>query len=346
MKTALITGVSGQGGPYLARKLLSEGYHVVGTSRAIAERESQNLVELKIKDSVSMRALDLQNGQQVLDLVDQLRPDEIYHLAAPSSVARSFIEPADTIYRIALTTVNVLDAIRKTDKNIPCFIASSTEIFGNCLSPATASTRHNPQSPYGIGKSCAQHQAKIYREAYGLFACSGILSNFESQLRPRNYVTSKIVNTACEIALGDSDKIELGNIDITRDWGAAEDLMSAASLTLRQESPDDYIIATGVSHSLVDFLEIAFSRVGLDYRDHLISKDFLIRPLDIKQTLCDTSLTESKLKWRAKMDLNDIITQMLYAELTRSSTHEKACKLLGISTPKTQQNVIGINTAN
>ncbi|HAU68265.1 MAG TPA: hypothetical protein DCW52_07695, partial [Gammaproteobacteria bacterium] len=152
--------------------------------------------------------------------------------------------------------------------------------------------------------------------------------------------------TACEIALGDSDKIELGNIDITRDWGAAEDLMSAASLTLRQESPDDYIIATGVSHSLVDFLEIAFSRVGLDYRDHLISKDFLIRPLDIKQTLCDTSLTESKLKWRAKMDLNDIITQMLYAELTRSSTHEKACKLLGISTPKTQQNVIGINTAN
>ncbi len=346
MKTALITGVSGQGGPYLARKLLSEGYHVVGTSRAIAERESQNLVELKIKDSVSMRALDLQNGQQVLDLVDQLRPDEIYHLAAPSSVARSFIEPADTIYSIALTTVNVLDAIRKTDKNIPCFIASSTEIFGNCLSPATASTRHNPQSPYGIGKSCAQHQAKIYREAYGLFACSGILSNFESQLRPRNYVTSKIVNTACEIALGDSDKIELGNIDITRDWGAAEDLMSAASLTLRQESPDDYIIATGVSHSLVDFLEIAFSRVGLDYRDHLISKDFLIRPLDIKQTLCDTSLTESKLKWRAKMDLNDIITQMLYAELTRSSTHEKACKLLGISTPKTQQNVIGINTAN
>ena len=330
----------------MARKLLSEGYHVVGTSRAIAERESQNLVELKIKDSVSMRALDLQNGQQVLDLVDQLRPDEIYHLAAPSSVARSFIEPADTIYRIALTTVNVLDAIRKTDKNIPCFIASSTEIFGNCLSPATASTRHNPQSPYGIGKSCAQHQAKIYREAYGLFACSGILSNFESQLRPRNYVTSKIVNTACEIALGDSDKIELGNIDITRDWGAAEDLMSAASLTLRQESPDDYIIATGVSHSLVDFLEIAFSRVGLDYRDHLISKDFLIRPLDIKQTLCDTSLTESKLKWRAKMDLNDIITQMLYAELTRSSTHEKACKLLGISTPKTQQNVIGINTAN
>jgi GDPmannose 4,6-dehydratase len=346
LKTALITGISGQGGSYLARQLLSDGYHVVGTSRTATEAGPQNLGKLTIESQVSMRTLDLQNGAQVLDLVDQLRPDEIYHLAAPSSVARSFVEPADTIYSIALTTVNVLDAIRKTDKNIPCFIASSTEIFGNCLSPASERTHHNPQSPYGIGKSCAQHQVKIYREAYGLFACSGVLSNFESQLRPRNYVTSKIVNTACEIALGDADKIELGNINITRDWGAAEDFMTAASLTLRQKGPDDYIIATGVSHSLVDFLEIAFSRVGLDYRDHLISKDFLIRPLDIKQTLCDTSHTESKLKWRAERDLNDIITEMLYAELTRSSTHEKACKLLALNTQKSPQNVIDINTKN
>ena len=346
MKTAIITGVSGQGGAYLARQLLDDGYHVVGTSRTGTEAGSQNLSKLDIESQIDMRALDMQNGQQVLDLVDQLRPDEIYHLAAPSSVARSFVEPADTIYSIALTTVNVLDAIRKTDKNIPCFVASSTEIFGNCLSPATERTHHNPQSPYGIGKSCAQHQVKIYREAYGLFACSGVLPNFESQLRPRNYVTSKIVNMACEIALGDADKIALGNINITRDWGAAEDFMNAASLTLRQKSPDDYIIATGVSHSLVDFLEIAFSRVGLNYRDHLISKNFLIRPLDIKQTLCDTSHTESKLKWRAERDLNDIITEMLYAELTRSSTHEKACKLLGISTQKAPQNVVSINTKN
>jgi len=346
LKTALITGISGQGGSYLARKLLSDGYHVVGTSRTATEGATQNLTTLCIENQVSMRALNLQNGQQVLDLVDQLRPDEIYHLAAPSSVARSFIEPADTIYSIALTTVNVLDAIRKTDKNIPVFVANSTEIFGNCLSPASVRTHHNPQSPYGIGKSCAQQQVKIYREAYGLFACGGILSNFESQLRPRNYVTSKIVNTACKIALGDAEKIELGNIDITRDWGAAEDIMNAVSLTLRQKSPDDYIIATGVSHSLVDFLEITFSIVGLDYRDHLISKDFLIRPLDIKQTLCDTSHTESKLKWRAERDLNDIITEMLYAELTRSSTHEKACKLLGINAQQSAQNVIGINTKN
>jgi GDPmannose 4,6-dehydratase len=301
------------------------------------------LATLGIKDNVSIRALDLQNSKQVLDLVDQLRPDEIYHLAAPSSVARSFIEPADTIYSIALTTVNVLDAIRKTDKDIPCFIASSTEIFGNCVSPATEKTQHSPQSPYGIGKSCAQYQAKIYREAYGLFVCSGILSNFESKLRPRNYVTSKIVNMASAIALGDADKIELGNINITRDWGAAEDFMTAVSLTLRQSQPDDYIIATGTSHGLIDFLEIAFSRVGLDYNDHLISKEFLIRPLDIKQTFCNTSHTESKLKWSAERDLNDIVTEMLYAELTRNSSPEKACEILGIDPQESPQNVISMN---
>ncbi|MFT5135524.1 MAG: GDPmannose 4,6-dehydratase [Arenicella sp.] len=340
LKTALITGVSGQGGSHLGKKLLTDGYHVVGTSRSVTLDSAQNLIALGIKSQISMRSLDLQNAEQVLDLIDQLRPDEIYHLAAPSSVARSFIEPADTIYSIALTTVNVLDAIRKTDKNIPCFIASSTEIFGNCLAPATERSHHNPRSPYGIGKSCAHHQAKIYREAYGLFVCSGILSNFESHLRPRNYVTSKIVNTACEIALGNADKIELGNISITRDWGAAEDFMAAASLTLRQKQPDDYIIATGSSHSLVDFLETTFSRINLDYKDHLVTKEFLIRPLDIKQTICDTSHTESKLNWCAEKDLKDVVTEMLYVELARSIGTEKASDLLGLNFP---QNVFNIN---
>lgn len=344
MKTALITGISGQGGSYLAKRLLDDGYHVVGTSRAVSQGGTQNLIDLNINNRVKIHTLDLQNGKRVLDLVDQLRPDEIYHLAAPSSVARSFIEPADTIYSIALTTVNVLDAIRHTDKNIPCFIASSTEIFGNCVTPATENTRHNPQSPYGIGKSCAQHQAKIYREAYGLFVCSGVLSNFESQLRPRNYVTSKIVNTACDIALGNADKIELGNVNITRDWGSAEDFMEAVSLTLRQDQPDDYIIATGKSHSLTDFLDVTFSRVGLDYNNYLISKDFLIRPLDIKKTVCDTSNTEFKLKWHAKRDLNDVVTEMLYAELAKNAGVERACELLGFNSKEPPKNVVNINS--
>ncbi|GAA6137771.1 GDP-mannose 4,6-dehydratase [Arenicella sp. 4NH20-0111] len=344
MKTALITGISGQGGSYLAKSLLENGYHVVGTARTVNAGGAQNLVELGIIDRVVLRAIDLQNDQQVVDLIDQLRPDEIYHLAAPSSVARSFIEPADTIYSIALTTVNVLEAIRKIDKNIPCFIASSTEVFGNCKKKATEKTAHNPQSPYGIGKSCAQQQTRIYREAYGLFACTGILSNFESQLRPRNYVTSKIVNTACEIALGNADTIELGNVGITRDWGAAEDFMNAARLTLQQDQPDDYIIATGTSHRLKDFLDITFSRVGLRYQDHLVSKKFLTRPLDINQTLCDTNHTESKLDWSATRDLNAVVTEMLYAELSRSTNIEKACDILGFNTQKPPKNVVNINS--
>ncbi len=344
MKTALITGISGQGGGYLAERLLSDGYHIVGTSRGSNAGEFYNLTSLGIKDRVNIRSLDLQNSQQVVDLIDQLRPDEIYHLAAPSSVARSFIEPADTIYSIALTTANVLEAIRKIDKNIPCFIASSTEIFGNCEIGATEKTAHNPQSPYGIGKSCAQQQTRIYREAYGLFACTGILSNFESQLRPRNYVTSKIVNTACEIALGNANKIELGNVNITRDWGSAADFMDAAMLTLRQSQPDDYIIATGTSHKLLDFLDITFSRVGLNYQDHLVSKDFLTRPLDINQTLCDTRHTENSLNWSATRDLNAVVTEMLYAELSLSVGAFKAGEFLGLNTEKPPKNLVQISS--
>lgn len=342
MKTALVTGVSGQGGAYLARHLLSQGYEVVGTSRNANQVGDQNFATLGIAGQVSLRSLDLQNSQSVLDLIDQLRPDEIYHLAAPSSVARSFIEPADTIYSIALTTVNVLDAIRKTDKNIPCFIASSTEMFGHCGQAATADSPHNPQSPYGIGKSCAHYQARHYREAYGLFVCSGILSNFESQLRPRNYVTAKIVNTACEIALGHSNKIELGNLSIKRDWGSADDFMAAASLTLKQQQPNDYVIATGVSSSLVDFLETTFSRINLDYRDYLLVKNSLIRPLDIKQTLCNVEHTEKALKWKSEKTLSDVVTEMLFAELSNNVGVAKANQMLAIDDSNPRMNLISI----
>lgn len=343
MKVALITGVSGQGGSYLARTLLADGYKVVGTARNASETSYQNLAELGIKDQITIRSLDLEDAQSVLDLIDQLRPNEVYHLAAPSSVARSFIEPASTISSIALTTANVLEAIRKTDRDIPCFIASSTEVFGNCAQPATASTAHNPHSPYGIGKSCAQQQAKVYREAYGLFVCTGILSNFESMLRPKNYVTSKIVNSACEIALGNTDKIELGNTSIVRDWGAADDMMRAVSLSLKQPHPGDHLIATGKSHSLNDFLEIAFSCLGLDYKEHLVSKGFLIRPFDIKQTRCDISKTQTNLNWSPRKSLRDVITEMLYAELKKNVGSSKASALLQLDRTSTQNNVLSVD---
>ncbi|MGH1543531.1 MAG: GDP-mannose 4,6-dehydratase [Arenicella sp.] len=328
MKTSLITGISGQGGAYLAKLLLNRGYQVVGTTRDLKQVDTHNLSTLGILDKISLKSLDLQNSQLVLDMVDQLRPDEIYHLAAPSSVARSFKEPAETIYSIALTTVNLLDAIRKTDKNIPCFIATSTEMFGNCDTPATTHTPHDPKSPYGIGKSCAHYQARNYREAYGLYVCNGILSNFESPLRPRNYVTAKIVNTACKIALGEASTIELGNLSVKRDWGSTDDFMQAAMLSLQQEQPDDYLIATGITSSLEDFLDIAFSCIDLDYKDYLVVKNSLRRPLDIKQTLCNPRVTQSKLHWQAEKPLREVITEMMYSQLCEQVGATKAALML------------------
>ena len=327
----MITGISGQGGAHLAKLLLDNGCKVVGTTRDRNRVSLHNLQALGVAEQITLKSLDLQDSNQTIDLVDQLRPDEIYHLAAPSSVARSFHEPAETIYSIALTTVNILEAIRKTDKATPCFVATSTEMFGNCSVPATVSASHNPRSPYGIGKSCAHYQTRNYREAYGLFACSGILSNFESSLRPKNYVTAKIVSTACKIALGEADSIELGNLSVRRDWGSALEFMNAARLSLQQAQPDDYLIATGVTSSLQDFLHTTFSCLNLDYRDHLVSKKSLLRPLDIQNTACNTHETEIKLGWKATQSLHHVITDMLHSELASNVGEERASKMLKLS---------------
>lgn len=329
MKTALITGVTGQGGSYLAKLLLEKGYQVVGTTRDHNQVNVSRLHALKISDQVSIQSLDLQDSQRVLDFIDQLRPEEIYHLAAPSSVARSFLDPAKTIYSIALTTANILDAVRKTDKAIPIFVANSTEMFGNCEQPATVTTIHNPKSPYGIGKSSAHYQTRNYREAYNLFAVSGILSNFESPLRPQNYVTAKIVRTACKIALGEVDHIELGNLQIERDWGAAEDMMQAAWLSLQQKAPDDYVIATGVTSSLEEFLKITFNCLDLNYQQYLKVEPSLMRPLDIRRTVCDVSVTTEKLAWQAKSTLQNVIQNMLFTELERAVGPNRAHAMLG-----------------
>ena len=343
MKTGLITGISGQGGAYLAKSLIDNGYQVVGTTRDHAQMDTSNLAALGILDGVTLRSLDMQNGESVLDLVDNLRPDEIYHLAAPSSVARSFQEPSETIYSIALTTVNLLEAIRKTDAGIPCFVATSTEMFGDCEIPKQVDAPHNPRSPYGIGKSCAHYQTRNYREAYGLFACSGVLSNFESPLRPRNYVTTKIVSTACKIALGEASQIELGNLSIRRDWGSAAEFMDAARLCLQQQQPDDYLIATGVTSSLRDFLDMTFSCLDLDYERYLVVKNSLLRPLDIRQTLCDVTATNEKLGWTAQKSLRQVVSEMIYAELSSTVGEDKAASLLK-SNPSNVFKLSNVNT--
>ena len=328
MKTGLITGIYGQGGSYLAKCLLKKGYRVVGTSRGSTSEGAFPPSRNPVDQSIKVEPIDLQDTEQFATLLSHVKPDEIYHMAAPSSVARSFLEPATTISNIVTSTSNVLEAIRNTDKSSRCFLATSTDIFGNCALPATVDTRHSPQSPYAIGKSCAHHQARVYREAYDMYVCSGIFSNFESPNRPLNYVTAKIVGAACDIKLGNASNITLGNLSIRSDWGAAEEYMQAAWLTLQQDQPDDYLFATGITSSLEKFLEIAFNFVGLDYRDYLLLENSLLRPLDIKQTLCDPSATERKLDWRAEKNLEQVIEEMILAALTKQLGNKEALALL------------------
>ena len=316
MKTALITGITGQSGAYLAKQLIVQGYRVVGTSRDARLANTRGLSFLGISnqeiDLVSLIPDDL---TMAIDLIDELRPDEIYHLASPSSVARSFQDPVETTKHITLSTINILEAIRRVDKGIRFFNAASTEMFGDCAQPASEGAPIKPKSPYGVAKATAFLQTKNYREAYDLFACSGIFSNFESPLRPLNFVTRKIVSAACRIAGGEELTLHLGNTQIRRDWGWTADYVDAALRMLSQKAPKDYVIATGRHHSLCDFLDLAFQSLHLDYRDHVKVDDSLFRPLDIGVSAADPSAVASELGWRATYRLPDIVKAMIDSDL-------------------------------
>ncbi len=238
MKTALITGITGQAGAYLAKQLIVEGYRVVGSSRDVKFANKHGLRFLGLSEQdIDVVSLNLDEFAIVVDLIDELRPDEIYHLASPSSVARSFREPVETTAHIVMSTINLLEAVRRVDAGTRFFNAASTEMFGECEHPADETTHITPKSPYGVAKAAAFLQTRNYRDAYGLFACSGIFSNFESPLRPLNFVTRKIVSTACRIAGGEKMELHLGNTHIRRDWGWTADYVDAARRMLLQESP-------------------------------------------------------------------------------------------------------------
>jgi len=317
MKTALITGITGQAGAYLSRNLLEHGLSVIGTTRDIRVSHLDGLKYVDSADAVKLYTLKLEDFRAVLDLIDELRPDEIYHLASPSSVARSFQEPVETTSSIVNGTVHLLEAIRRVDKNIRFFNAASTEMFGDCEKPADIQTPPDPHSPYGVAKSAAFLQTRNYRDAYGLYACSGVMANFESPLRPVNFVTRKIVSTACRIAAGEDVKLRLGNTSIRRDWGWAEEYVEAAWLMLQQEQPIDFVIATGEHHSLNDFLDFAFQSVAMDYRDHVRVDGSLFRLHEIKLSVGDPRAARERLGWEARLRLPDIVKCMVDAELGR-----------------------------
>jgi GDPmannose 4,6-dehydratase len=314
MKTALVTGISGQDGAYLARLLLEKGYEVWGTSRDALVSSFENLERLSIRKDVRLASVALNDFRSVIQVLFNAQPDEIYNLGGQSSVSLSFEQPVETQESIYLGTLNLLESIRFTGKGIKLYNASSSECFGDLGGQAaTEDTAFRPRSPYAVAKSAAFWQVANYREAYNIFACSGILFNHESPLRPERFVTQKIVRAAYRIARGEQKMLQLGNIEIQRDWGWAPEYVEAMFLMLQQETPEDLVIATGESHKLQDFISIAFEEVGLDWRKHITIDQTLFRPTEIMIGRGDASKAARKLGWKPKYKMGDVSRMMVKA---------------------------------
>lgn len=312
MKRALICGVSGQDGAWLTRSLLNKGYAVVGTSRDADGNGFPNLVRLGIRDQVQFLSMAPEDFRSVLLAVKQADPDEIYLLAGQSSVALSFDQPAETIDSIVLGTLNLLEACRRTRPDARLYHAGSSEVFGDCrTAPARETTAFNPRSPYAIAKASAAWLVENYREAYGLFACTGFLFNHESVFRPERFVTQKIVRAAQRIAGGSTERLPLGRLDVVRDWGWAPEYVEAMWMMLQRDKPDDFIVATGHSCSLEYFVEAAFAKFGLDWQDHVVIDDQMMRPSDILVSAGDPTKAANELGWRAATRMPDLIGRLL-----------------------------------
>lgn len=310
-KTALIFGISGQDGAYLARLLLGKGYTVVGTSRDAQMSSFANLRNLGIRDQVEVISASLVEFRSVLQALKNIGPDEIYNLAGQSSVGLSFDQPVETYESIGIGTLNLLESIRFMESGAKLYNASSSECFGNTEGvPATEETPFRPRSPYAVAKSAAFWQLANYREAYGLFASSGLLFNHESPLRPERFVTQKIVHEACQIKAGLKDTMKLGNISVQRDWGWAPEYVEAMWLMLQQDEADDYIVATGSTYSLEEMVDTVFSHLGLVWQDHVELNPNLLRPTDIMSSLADPGKVERKLGWKARYGMKEVATMM------------------------------------
>ena len=313
-KKALICGVSGQDGAYLAQLLLGKGYQVFGASRDAQVASFGNLTRLGIRDRVALDSVSLIDFRSVLQALMKIQPDEVYNLAGQSSVGLSFQQPVETLESIAQGPLNLLVAIRVTGRTIRLYNAGSSECFGDTDLPADESTPFRPRSPYAVAKAAAFWEVANYREAYGLYACSGMLFNHESPLRPERFVTKKIVAAACRIAAGNQEQLQLGNIAIQRDWGWAPEYAEAMWLMLQQDKPADYVIATGESHSLEEFIEAAFSCLGLDWKKYVVVDPTLFRPADITVGRANPTRARELLGWQAQYRMRDVVRMMVSAE--------------------------------
>ncbi|MCI0561177.1 MAG: GDP-mannose 4,6-dehydratase [Nitrososphaera sp.] len=317
MKKALICGISGQDGAYLAELLLNEGYEVWGTSRDAQIQRFENLRRVGILDRIRLLSMAINDFRSVLQVLARVEPDEIYNLAGQTSVELSFEQPVETLESISTSTLNLLEVIRFSGLPARYYNASSSECFGDTGDhPADELTPFRPRSPYAVAKAAAHWVVSNYREAYGLYACSGILFNHESPLRPERFVTRKIVAAANRIAHGSQEKLKLGNLSIVRDWGWAPEYVEAIRLMLQQEEPSDFVIATGKSRSLEEFVEEVFQLVGLKWSEHVIQDESMFRPLDIAAGRANPEKAKAQLNWVANYHMKDVVLNMLKAEQT------------------------------
>ena len=316
MKKALITGITGQDGSYLAELLLSKGYEVTGMVRRASTETFERIAHFK--DRVTLRQADLLDQFSLVKILEETQPDEIYNLAAMSFVPTSWNQPVLTGEFTALGVTKLLEAMRMVCPKAHFYQASSSEMFGKVVeTPQSETTPFYPRSPYGVAKAYGHFITVNYRESYNLFACSGILFNHESPRRGKEFVTRKITDAVARIKLGTLKELRMGNLDAKRDWGFSGDYVRAMWMMLQQDTPSDYVVATGETHSVREFLEIAFSHVGLDYTDYVVIDPQFIRPAEVDLLLGDSTKARTTLGWKPEVSFRELVTMMVDADLAR-----------------------------
>ncbi|MDP8230745.1 MAG: GDP-mannose 4,6-dehydratase [Candidatus Gorgyraea atricola] len=323
MKKALITGITGQDGVYLSRLLLEKGYEVHGIVRRVALEDPEHRL-WRIKDvlkKIKLHSGSLESYASLFDVVEKVKPDECYHLGAQSFVSYSFEDEFSTISTNINGTHYVLSAIKNRAPKCKFYFAASSEMFGQVREvPQKETTPFHPRSPYGISKVAGFDLTRNYREAYGLFACNGILFNHESPMRGYEFVTRKISRGVARIKKGIAKELRLGNLDAKRDWGFAGDYVEAMYLMLQQDKPDDYVIATGETHTVKEFAELAFKHAGLNWKDHVKVDESLFRPAEVHELRGDCAKAKKTLNWKPKVNFEELVRMMVAEDLKRIKT--------------------------
>lgn len=323
--TALICGISGQDGAYLSAHLLSLGYRVIGTSRAADACDRSGLAALGVQGRVEIESLDPVAAPAVRELLERVRPDEIYHLSGQSSVAMSYTHPAEAFRSIAHSTSNFLEALRTTGLQSRLFVAGSVAMYGDTRGRVIDETLlPRPVDPYGLAKATAYGLVEQYRRLHGIRACTGILANHESPLRPERFVTQKVAAAACRIAAGETEPLTLGDLSIERDWGWAEEYVVAMHAMLQLDEPEDLVLATGATVRLESLVAAAFARAGLDWRRHVVSDPSLARPGEARRQRVNASRAAERIGWRATVSGPEVARRMVAARLAPAAARRAA----------------------